>query len=76
MDNLATIEVITFNGCDTAKTLIDELEELKEKEEFELTVTLVPSAEDAETMHLYGSPTVVVNGVEYQKIKGGNPGFY
>ncbi len=76
MGNLGTVEVITFSGCDTAQTLISELEELKEQETFELVVTVVPSAEDAESMHLYGSPTVVINGEEYQKINSGNPGFY
>ncbi len=76
MGNHGTVEVITFGGCDTAKTLISELEELKGQETFELVVTVVQSAEDAESMHLYGSPTVVLNGEEYQKISGGNPGFY
>ncbi len=76
MNNLGNVEVITFSGCDTAQALISELEKLKEKESFGLTVTVVPSAADAAAMNLYGSPTVVINGEEYQKISSGNPGFY
>ncbi|GEM_PF-1841810 len=76
MDTLGTVEIITFSGCDTAQALISELDELKKEEAFDLEVIIVPSAADAHAMHLYGSPTIRVNGLEYQKMDGGNPGFY
>lgn len=76
MDTQGMVEVLTFSGCDTAQRLIAELNELKKQESFELKVTIVPSTAEAEAMGLYGSPTIVINGIEYQKMESSNPGFY
>lgn len=73
---MKTIEVITFDGCGTAKQLIADLEGLQEKENFNLQVKVVPSADRAGEMRLYGSPTVYINGHEYQRDENSTPGFY
>lgn len=71
-----TIQITTFEGCDSAGKLIADLEKLQKNELFSLKVTVVPSSEQAAELGLYGSPTIYINGVEYQKDSNGNPGFY
>jgi 2-hydroxychromene-2-carboxylate isomerase len=71
-----SIEIITFTGCRTARDLIDDLEKARQREDFELTVTLVPSADRAAEMGLYGSPTILINNELYQSDGRENPGFY
>lgn len=73
---MKTIRVVTFDGCATARKLIADLENLQKSENFQLDVTVVPSAEKAGEMGLYGSPTIYVDGVEYQKDNNSSPGFY
>jgi uncharacterized membrane protein len=73
---MKNIHVITFNGCGTAGKLIADLENLQKNENFQLEVTVVPSAEKAGEMGLYGSPTIYIDGVEYQKDRNSSPGFY
>jgi hypothetical protein len=70
------IHIVTFDGCGTAKKLIADLENVQESENFDLEVTVVPSADKAEEMGLYGSPTIYIDGCEYQKNSGSSPGFY
>ncbi len=71
-----TVRVVTFEGCNTATKLVEELEELRNRQPFELDVTVVPSADRAAEMGLHGSPTIYINDVEYQKDKSGDAGFY
>ncbi len=70
------IQIITFDGCGTARKLIADLEELQKTKSFHLDVTIVPSAEEAGEMGLFGSPTIYVDGIEYQGDKNSSPGFY
>jgi hypothetical protein len=70
------IHIITFDGCGTARTLIADLEKLQQSENFDLDVTVVPSVEKAGEMGLYGSPTIYIDGLEYQRDKNSSPGFY
>lgn len=70
------IEIITFTGCDTSARLVEELQTVQEKHNFDLETSLVPSADMSEEMGLFGSPTVMVNGKEFQKDPGANSGFY
>lgn len=71
-----TIEIITFEGCDTAQKLVADLESLRPQESFELRTRIVPSSDRAAELGLYGSPTIMLNGREYQKDPSSRPGFY
>ena len=70
------IRIVTFEGCGTAKKLIADLESLQKSKNFDLQITVVPSADKAGEMGLYGSPTIYIDGCEYQKNSGSSPGFY
>ncbi|MEE4243598.1 MAG: hypothetical protein V2I36_19210 [Desulfopila sp.] len=71
-----TVEIVTFDGCRTARQLIKDLEAARLKEDFELRVSRVPSADHAAEMGLYGSPTILINNEIYQETGRENPGFY
>lgn len=75
---MAIIQVLTFKGCQTTVDFIQQLADLaKEKNlDFKIDVITVPTLEKAEEMGLYGSPTVLINGEEYQKNISAKPGFY
>ncbi len=72
------IELITFKGCQTAIDLNRFLIDLIEAENLdaEVETIVVPSSEKAEEMGLYGSPTILVDGEEYQKQPFAQSGFY
>lgn len=70
------IHIITFDGCGTAGKLIADLEDIQNSENFQLDVTVVTSAEKADEMGLYGSPTIYIDGIQYQKDNNSSPGFY
>jgi hypothetical protein len=70
------IHVVTFDGCGTARKLIADLENLQESENFQMYVTVVPSVEKAGEMGLYGSPTIYIDDIEYQRDTNSSPGFY
>ena len=73
---MKTIQIITFDGCGTAKKLVADLENLQKSKNFTLDVKVVPSADKAGEMGLYGSPTIYIDGIEYQKDTNSSPGFY
>ena len=73
---MANILVKTFPGCPAGEELVAELKKYQEKEGFDLAVEKVPSADLAEEHGLFGSPTILVNGIEYQRGRRGTPGFY
>jgi len=70
------IQIVTFDGCGTARKLISDLEAQQKSENFQIDVTVVPSAEHADEMGLYGSPTIYIDGIEYQGDTNSSPGFY
>ncbi|MBU1138940.1 MAG: hypothetical protein KKD01_05500 [Proteobacteria bacterium] len=72
------IEILTFKGCQTAIDLVRDITALirEEKLDAEVETIVVPSLEKAEEMGLFGSPTILVDGEEYQKQPFSHPGFY
>lgn len=73
---MKTIEVITFEGCGSGAALINELQAKRKDEPFDLQVSEVPSVDMASEMGLYGSPTIRIDGEEYQRERRGKPGVY
>jgi len=73
---MRSITVKTFTGCPFGEELVAELKKHQEKEGFDLEVEKIPTADLAKDKGLFGSPTLLVNGVEYQHERRGTPGFY
>jgi hypothetical protein len=73
-----TITLITFKGCQSTIDFRDRLESLIDQRIIDATIDLVivPSPADALRLGLYGSPTVVIDGAEYQAERRGPAGFY
>ena len=73
-----TVQLITFKGCQSTIDFRNKLENLRTIKEKELSVEMkiVSSHKKAHKEGLYGSPTILVNGIEYQKEGRGPPGFY
>ena len=65
---MPTIQLTTFKGCQPTVDFRDELEELIDKEglDIDLDIVMVPAPESAQEMRLYGSPTIVLDRVEFQ----------
>lgn len=72
------ITLRTFKGCQSTIDLRDQLEALIDRGAMDATVELVivPSPRDAARLQLYGSPTILIDGVEYQAERRGPAGFY
>lgn len=72
------IELVTFKGCQTAIDLGRQMTELIQAENLdaEIVTIVVSSPEKAEEMGLHGSPTILVDGEEYQKQPFAQAGFY
>lgn len=72
------IELVTFKGCQPTVELQETLENQIDDGEIDvdLKVTLVASPGIAEEMGLFGSPTIRIDGLEYQAAEHGPPGFY
>jgi len=72
------IQLHTFKGCQSTVDFRDRLEDLINREELDLEIemVMVPSPENAEEMGLFGSPTILINGVEFQSERRGPAGFY
>lgn len=72
------VEVISFKGCEPTAELLNELDELIEREglDVEVELAVVPSPKRAAEMGLYGSPTIRIDGAEYQRERRGPPGFF
>lgn len=73
-----TIQLITFKGCQSTIDFRNKLENVRTIKVKKLSVemTVVPSQKKARKEGLYGSPTILINGMEYQKERRGPPGFY
>ena len=75
---MPTIELTTFKGCQPTVDLRHELEDLIDEEglDIELDLVIVPVPESAQEMGLYGSPTILLDGLEFQVERRGPAGFY
>jgi hypothetical protein len=75
---MKTIELITFKGCQSAIDFRNEVEQIKSinGEVIQTEMIVVPSIRRAKEMGLYGSPTILVDGQEYQQERRGPSGFY
>jgi hypothetical protein len=72
------IQLITFKGCQSTIDFRNQLEDLIDKENLnvEIEMVIVPSTGKAKELGLLGSPTIMLDGVEYQQERHGPPGFY
>lgn len=72
------IEIITFKGCQFSVDLRNQLENLicTKNIEIDVKMTIVQMEKKAAEKGLYGAPTILINGNEYQKERRGPPGFY
>jgi hypothetical protein len=75
---MTKIQLITFKGCQTTIELRSQLETLTNRGEINAQVEtiIVASPNEAEKAGLFGSPTMLVNGIEYQQARRGPAGFY
>jgi hypothetical protein len=75
---MPTIELTTFKGCQPTVDFRHELEDLIDEEglDIELDIVIVPAPESAQEMGLYGSPTILLDGLEFQVERRGPAGFY
>ncbi len=75
---MPTIQLKTFKGCQPTIEFRNELEELIDNGGLDVTidVVIVPAPESAQEMGLYGSPTILLDGVEVQEERRGPAGFY
>ena len=73
-----TVQLITFKGCHSTIDFRNKLENARTMKGKELSVgmTIVSSQKKAHEEGLHGSPTILINGIEYQKDRCGPPGFY
>lgn len=72
------IEIVTFKGCESAIGFRDQVEDLAERENLdtEVKLTITPLRDKAKEMGLFGSPTILIDGQEYQVERRGPAGFY
>ena len=75
---MSKVQLVTFKGCQSTIDFRTQLEGLIETEKLDVDIEmiLVPSPERATQMGLFGSPTVLIDGVEYQEDRRGPSGFY
>ncbi len=75
---MKSIQLITFKGCKSTIDLRNHIETLvgKEIEDVKVEMVFISSAEAASEMGLYGSPTIIIDGLEYQQERRGPVGFY
>jgi len=75
---LTTLELVTFKGCESTTSLRNRIERLAETHRLEIAVRLrvVHSPHHSQENGLFGSPTILMNDVEFQRDRRGPPGFY
>jgi hypothetical protein len=73
-----TITLATFKGCQSTVDFHDRIDALIDRREIyaEVELVVVPSPAHAAALGLYGSPTILIDGVEYQAERRGPAGFY
>ncbi len=75
---MTAVKIITFKGCQPTVDFREKLEALvdSEKLDVDITLELVSSPDLAKAQGLHGSPTILVDGVEFQKELRGPAGFF
>jgi hypothetical protein len=73
-----SVTLVTFKGCQSTMDFRELAERVIDDASIDARVEMVltPSAERADELGLYGSPTVLVDGVEVQRERRGPAGFY
>ena len=73
-----TIQLITFKGCQSTIDFRNKLENIRpvKGKKYKVEMNIVFSRTKARKEGLYGSPTILIDGIEYQKERRGPPGFY
>jgi len=73
-----TIQLITFKGCQSTIDFRNKLENVRtiKWKYLRVEMKIVLSETIALKEGLYGSPTILIDGIEYQKERRGPPGFY
>ena len=73
-----TVSIVTFKGCQSTIDFRDLVESLIDKGTIEarVSMTVTPSADRAAELGLYGSPTILLDGREYQRDRRKPAGFY
>ena len=75
---MKNIKLITFRGCQSSVEFHDMLEDAIAENRSDVTLQLhiVSSLRSAQEGGLFGAPTIVVDGQEYQGARRGPAGFY
>ena len=75
---MATVKIITFKGCQPTIDFREKLEArlAAENIDAEVQLDLVSSPDSAAERGLYGSPTILIDGVEFQEERRGPAGFF
>jgi hypothetical protein len=75
---LKSIKLITFKGCKSTLDLRDQIETMVDKDikDVKIEMVFISSFEKAYEIGLYGSPTIIIDGLEYQQEFHGPVGFY
>lgn len=75
---MSTIQLITFKGCQSTIDFRNKLENMRtiKGKNLRVEMKVVFSKKKARKEGLYGSPTILIDGIEYQKERRGPPGFY
>jgi hypothetical protein len=72
------ITVVTFKGCQSTIDFRNQVDDRIDRGAIEAQIDLliVQSRKDAAQLGLHGAPTILIDGVEYQKERRGPAGFY
>ena len=71
MSNKIKIEIQHFHGCPNSPVLIERVKEaIKELENIEYSEVIVDSNEKAEEVKFRGSPTLLINGEDFENQPG------
>ena len=72
------LQIIAFKGCKTSIDFHENVYELIREEGMDVKLELisVPSTKEAMERGLFGSPTILIDGKEYQQERSGPIGFY
>jgi hypothetical protein len=69
---------VTFKGCQSTMDFRDLVEKLIDARMIDARIEMIvtPSADRAAELGLRGSPTIIIDGREYQHERRGPAGFY
>jgi hypothetical protein len=73
-----TISIVTFKGCQSTMDFRDLVERQIDARRIDARIEMIvtPSADRAAELGLRGSPTILLDGREYQRERQGPAGFY